>query len=256
MKTITITSDYGNQSHYVSAMKGLLAAHFPGAMVLDISDNHHPYDIIESSYIFNLIKDNFPPDTLHLFMVNTLDAQNGRVLMVRQHEQTIILPDNGSISMIFENQIPEVFVFDKTLSSEKEDWEIFTDLAGSFGGSNQEPDQGYKKFDGYQLKRPVQPVMNDDNLTGTVMFNDQLGHAHTNISRDIFQQFIKNGKYRILLSRHEWVDTIQSSLSDIREGEPFAAFNHRNFLYIGVKKGKSNQLMNLTKSRAIRIELL
>ena len=256
MNIITLTSDYGIGSHYASMMKGKLSSIFSDITLVEITDRHESFDIIESSYIFNLIKSNFPSDTLHVFMVNTADAMNGHLLFAKNEHTSVLLPDNGSISMIFEESTPDVFLFDHSLFSEQEDWEVASEAVLSLFKSNDQSDQRFIKFDDYQRKNLIRPVMNESKLTGTVMFNDSLGHAHTNIHVSIFESFIKQHRFRILLSRHEWVENIHQTITEVRDGEPFAAFNNRGYLFIGVKKGKSNQLMNLNKSRAIRIELI
>lgn len=256
VKIITLTTDFGSESYYISALKGKLAALLPEVNVMDISDKHHPYDVVEAAYIFNLIQSNFPNGTLHLFLVNMVDAVNGQILLVKNDSFFYLMPDNGSLSMIFDTSPIEVFLYYETAGSSSNDWLVIAEAAAEFIGNNLQTDQSFKKFDGYQQKSPVRPVMNENYLTGTIMFNDSLGNAHTNITENDFRNFTGNQKFRILLSRHEWVEQIQTRHSDTKEGEPFASFNHANYLYIGVKKGKSNQLMNLTKSRPVRIELI
>lgn len=256
MNIITLTSDYGIGSHYSSMMKGRLSGYFSYITLVEITDRHEPFDIIESAYIFNLIKSNFPSDTLHLFMVNTADAVNGQLLLAKSKNLSVLVPDNGSISMIFEETTPDVFLFDHSLFSGQEDWEVTSEAVMSLLKSSGQSDQRFIKFDDYQRKNLIRPVMNESKLTGTIMFNDSLGHAHTNIHASFFESFIKQHRFRILLSRHEWVENIHKNITEVRDGEPFAAFNNQGYLYLGVKKGKSNQLMNLTKSRAIRIELI
>lgn len=232
----------------------LIQAHFSAMQqniqLIEISEHQEKYDLVESCYVFKHIYDAFPKGTLHLFLVDSALSSNETILTCENEGHSFIFQNNGVQSLIFENPVQL-----KELLINKDELPLNRYLsAAQLIIENKDYDQWSRSFD-QPVKFSQTALVNKDNsLYGTVMHNDVLGNAHTNIHKDDFHQFIGNQPFRIHLSRFERISTIETNLVDVREGDPYASFNHKGFLVIGIRKGEASKLLNLIKGRPISID--
>ncbi len=253
---ITLTTDLGSKSHYLSIVKGMLLGAALKPTIVDISHDCEPFDIIESAYVFRLVYDYFPPNTVHLFSINYNSAQQGRILCALYKGHYFIFPDNGSLSLVFPDEDLKVWEIAKAPLPSFVIGEVMVKAALQLFENNYNSDQLFLPLDKYHKVGAIKAVVSENKLTGTIMFNDSYGNAHTNITKNDFESFTSNRKFRINLSRHEWIEEVNTSFSDSKGGESVGKFNNKNLLMIGVTRGKATQLLNLTKNKTISIDLL
>src|SRR4051794_7101930 len=95
---ITLTSDFGLSDHYVAAMKAVLIMEFPVARLIDVTHNVPPQDILCASITLERAVDGFPPETVHLAVVDPGVGTDRRMIIARVAEQYIVAPDNGLVT--------------------------------------------------------------------------------------------------------------------------------------------------------------
>jgi len=118
-----------------------------------------------------------------------------------------------------------------------------------------QPDKLYKRTDVVNKKSKINPVIHNTTLQGTIAYVDSYGNAFTNITKKIFEEFVGNNKFRIILSHFESIDKIHQKFSDVAEGQTVCIFDESDYLMIRINQGKASQLYNLRKSKPIMIEL-
>src|SRR5262245_18257283 len=91
----TLTTDFGEGSAYVAAMKGALLAVNPAARLIDLSHRLPPQDLVAAAYFLAGALQWFPPGTVHVGVVDPGVGTERALLCVEWKGQTILVPDNG-----------------------------------------------------------------------------------------------------------------------------------------------------------------
>jgi hypothetical protein len=95
MPLVTLTTDFGDGSTYVAALKGALLAVNPAARPIDLSHRLPPQDLVATAYFLADTLPWFPPATVHVVVVDPGVGTDRALLCVGWNGQTILAPDNG-----------------------------------------------------------------------------------------------------------------------------------------------------------------
>jgi S-adenosyl-L-methionine hydrolase (adenosine-forming) len=97
---ITLTTDFGVGSRYVSAMKGVILSINPHAQIVDLSHAVPPRDIRAGAIVLAETARWFPPDTIHVAVVDPGVGSRRRIIYARIGSQQLVAPDNGVLSRL------------------------------------------------------------------------------------------------------------------------------------------------------------
>jgi len=187
MALITFMSDFGDNDHYVSAVKAKILAINPELKIVDISHNISPFDITHGSFVLKSVFREFPPGTIHLVSVNTIDNETDNYIVALIEEHYFIGADNGLISLISE-QSPETIIklhIPDIETSVFPSRDIMARTAAMLASGTAVSDLGmvtadFKKLLGRQLKATKKQI------SGNVIRVDHFGNLITNIDQEIF----------------------------------------------------------------------
>ena len=255
MPIVTLTSDFGELDYYVPLFKGEILATCPSVNLVDITHNIPPYNINLAAYILKNSFEHYPKGTIHIARVYEQASDVQKILACNYRGQYILAPDNGLLSLIFE-EIPTVMV-----SVDREQLKQNTIEACYCRVVREIVYNGNIGQTGAVVKNIVEklsllPVLLGDSIRGTVAHVDNFGNIITNINRADFQQLTNGHPYRITLRRQDYIDDIQNIYSDVPPGERLARFNSKNYLEIAVNTGNASQLLGLHIGDIIQIEIL
>jgi S-adenosylmethionine hydrolase len=100
MSLITLTTDFGLADSYVGVMKGVILGIDPTATIVDISHDIAPQDVREAAYIVYTAYPYFPPDTIHVVVVDPGVGSQRRAIALRAARACFVAPDNGALSYV------------------------------------------------------------------------------------------------------------------------------------------------------------
>jgi len=92
---ITLTTDFGEGSPYVAAMKGVVLALNPNARLLDLSHTIPPQDLYHAAFFLRSALPYFPPGTIHVIVVDPGVGTSRAALYVETAGERLLVPDNG-----------------------------------------------------------------------------------------------------------------------------------------------------------------
>ena len=95
---VTLTTDFGLSDAYVAAMKAAILRQSPHAVLVDVTHNVPPQDVLCGSISLERAVDGFGPGTVHLAVVDPGVGTNRRILLVEIHGSIVVCPDNGLIT--------------------------------------------------------------------------------------------------------------------------------------------------------------
>lgn len=110
MAIITLTTDFGTGSAYVAAVKGVILSINPEAAVVDISHKIPPHDIRRAAMLLDDASGCYPPDTIHLAVVDPGVGSERNIVYARIGGQQYVAPDNGLLSRLAERIPPSKII--------------------------------------------------------------------------------------------------------------------------------------------------
>lgn len=94
-RILTLTTDFGSRDYYLAAVKGTVLRLAPGAQLVDLSHEIPPGDVEAGAFFLAAALPSFPPDALHLAVVDPGVGSARRMLAVETPHGVLLAPDNG-----------------------------------------------------------------------------------------------------------------------------------------------------------------
>ncbi len=209
MSIVTLTTDFGSGSTYVAALKGVILSINPTATIIDITHDIPRHDIREGAVVLDDISRLFPPETIHLAVVDPGVGTDRAIIYGRIGRHHYIAPDNGLLSRLASKQPPSRLIrlandrfWGKTVSSTFHGRDIMAPVAAhlSLGVDPSElgPDHGSLK----SLDWPT-AVRRHDRIEGSVLKIDSFGNLITNITADMLTGHPTDERACIICSIYE-----------------------------------------------------
>lgn len=92
---ITLTTDFGEASPFVAAMKGVILGINPAARLVDLSHQIPGQDVRHADYFLAHAVPYFPADVIHVVVVDPGVGTNRKLLYVETNGHRLLVPDNG-----------------------------------------------------------------------------------------------------------------------------------------------------------------
>src|SRR5262249_34860862 len=105
---ITLTTDFGEESPYVAAMKGVILGINPNARIVDLSHQIPPQDLDYAAYFLAGAIPSFPPQVVHLIVVDPGVGTERALLYVEADGHRLLVPDNGCWTELIGTAAPRV----------------------------------------------------------------------------------------------------------------------------------------------------
>jgi S-adenosyl-L-methionine hydrolase (adenosine-forming) len=206
---ITLTTDFGEGSRYVAAMKGVILSINPDAVLVDVSHSVPAQDVRAGAIVLAETARWFPPETIHIGVVDPGVGGARRIVFARIGSQNFIAPDNGLLSRLATCEKPS-----KIVSVENEElWlshvsatfhgrDIIAPVAARLSLGLDPNDLGSPAEQLVELAWPeVQQVAN--RIDGEVVEVDSFGNLITNITRAMLEGVPRNESVTISCDEHE-----------------------------------------------------
>lgn len=256
MSIITLTTDFGSQSHFVAELKGKIAKILPMSTVIDITHSLPPFQLIETAFILKNSIFHFPENTIHAVGVDSSLAVHKALIIAKQNHQFLITADNGIVPMVFSEapfEYHRIAVSDNDYFSFKNSFPHYL-LELINCGYDLEKMNGESA--GIKPMHLQKPYITKGQINFEVIYIDSFGNAYTNLTKNEFTEAVGDRKFRIYLSRVESVNKIHNSYTDVPEGEKVCFFDENGYMVIAINRDKASQLLGLKReSKQLLIEI-
>jgi len=206
---ITLTTDFGAESRYIGAMKGVILSSNPHAQIIDLSHVVPHQDIRTGAIVLAETARWFPPETIHIAVVDPGVGSKRRIAYARMGAHHFIAPDNGLLSGISRIEPPSKVI----CITKPEYW--LADVSPTFHGRDimapvaarlslgLSPDElGEPCNQLIELPWPeVQQVPN--RIEGEVVEVDSFGNLITNITREMLRGVPTSDVVQVSCEEHE-----------------------------------------------------
>jgi S-adenosylmethionine hydrolase len=206
---VTLTTDFGEGSRYVAAMKGALLRGNPDVRLVDISHSVPPQDVVAGALLLAETVPWFPSKTLHVVVVDPGVGSKRRILYVEWQDQRLLLPDNGLMSCLADRAKP-------TRMLVLENPEIWHDkVSATFHGRDVFAPVAARLSLGFapeQLGPPTTQLITipiakavrvGQKIEGEVVEIDSFGNLVTDIGEDLLDGVPRDEQVRVSCDEHE-----------------------------------------------------
>jgi len=244
-------------------MKGVIYNINPDVEIVDITHQVASYDIFDAAFALAQSYRFFPPDTIHLVVVDPGVGTARRPLLARSMAYKFVAPDNGVLSLIYEReenmevrQVTSDHYFLNPVSATFQGRDIFAPVAGwlskgvevdKFG----EPIRDFIKFSSPKPKR-----VGDTFVKGVILKIDKFGNILTSLRpEDLPQIFVESPPpFKIIINQQE-ITRLNLAYSMGRPGELFAIVGSSGYIEICTNRGSAAKALNVSRGVEVGVML-
>jgi len=242
---VTLLTDFGTAGPFVAAMKGVILQACPRAKIIDISHEIPAHDLLAGALVLARSAPHFPDNTVHVVVVDPGVGTNRAILAGRYGQQIVIFPDNGIISLL-EHVLPlqDIRVCSnlpkapRYISNTFHGRDIMAPLAAQIlNGLN--PSTLGPRPTTYKLFELPNPTVEQNRITGQVMYIDRFGNLITNISGELARQVGGRVLNVTTTCNERSTGPVVSTYGFVDKGKPLILFNSTDMIEIAVNQGRA-----------------
>jgi len=247
-KPITLLTDFGQDDPYVGVMKGVILGILPRAPIVDLCHNLPSYDIAEAAFLIHTAYPYFPPESIHVVVVDPGVGGPRRPLLVTAQKYNFIAPDNGVLSYVFEKggfrrafEITATHYFLSPQSSTFHGRDIFAPVAAYLSKGIEVESFGPEVHDFVRIPLSLPRLAGEGRLVGKIVHVDRFGNLITNISHGDLSYLDPEGRWsQATVKMHEIeIKGVKSYYGQGEKGKLEALLGSSGHLEIFVNQGNA-----------------
>ncbi len=244
---ITLTTDFGLTDHFVGVMKGVIAKIHPPAQVVDIAHEITAFEIHEAAFLISQTYRYFPGKTVHVIVVDPGVGTSRRPILAEAAGQYFLAPDNGVLSMVYEQQKHKVRTvtaeryFLHPLSNTFHGRDIFAPVAAHLAKGTP-PAKFGKLITDYlrlQISKPTRTGRRA--WTGTILKADRFGNLITNFHIEEFPQVFER-PFELAIGPQK-VSRLVKTYAEAGFGEPVLVAGSSGYLEVAINQGSAAKIL-------------
>ncbi len=257
---VTLLTDFGSRDGYVGAMKGTILAVCPKANIVDITHDLPAHDIMAGAMALEAAAPLFPPETVHVVVVDPTVGSNRKILAGRFGNRVYLFPDNGVITLIASNYptdslnivLPPKGVAGQSASMTFHGRDIFAPLAGQILGGLDIRKLGPQPAS-YKLLDIPQPVRDEEGISGQVIHVDRFGNLVTNIPAAAVVEAWPDLDTVYAECDGRDAGRFQGTYAFAEEGAPLVLFNSSDRVELAVNLGRACDVLSADVGSAVSL---
>ena len=266
MSLITLLTDFGIHDEYVGLMKGVILSIVPSAVVVDITHQIDPQDIIQAAYTIKSSYRYFPENTVHLIVVDPGVGGDRDIIAIKIEGHVFIAPDNGVLTLICdEGKIESITIIDnstlflKSVSQTFHGRDIIAPVGAHIAKGVPLNTIGSEigLSDVVRLEDLSATISQAGELVGTIVSIDRFGNLITNIDSKQLNDYSRRGQNEIPQFRvgEKFVQGLSTAYMNVDQQCPLAIIGSRGYLEIAVNSGSAQQYFNVNKGDVVTVTI-
>jgi S-adenosylmethionine hydrolase len=254
---ITLTTDFGQADGYVGTMKGVILGICPEVTLVDITHEVRPQAVRQAAYLLSTAVPYFPPDTVHLVVVDPGVGSERRAIAVQTGRAIYVAPDNGVLDLALAGDparravnltAPGIRL--PSVSATFHGRDVFAPAAAHLACGTDLADTGEAIPVASLVTQPsFQPQPRPDgSLLGQILHVDHFGNLVTS-----FRAPLAIDPPAVLVGR-ERIARMSRTFSDVGAGEFVAYVGSSGYLEIAVREGDAARRLGVDLGDPVAIE--
>jgi len=223
---VTFTTDFGSGSPLVAAMKGVVLAGCPNAVLVDVSHEVPRFDVSAGAFMVFAGTRHFAGGSVHLAVVDPGVGSTRRRLIVRAGGRFYIGPDNGLFAIVIEEVGLQAAI---ELAPRRHG-------APTFEGRDVFAPAAAALASGVPLESlgpPTDPPQGLPDTGPRVLWTDGFGNLVTNL---------KPPARRMRIHNHD-ITATATTYAEARPNEPFVYVGSMGYLEVGLREARADRLL-------------
>ncbi len=248
MSLITLTTDFGLADSYVGVMKGVILGIDPTATIVDISHDIAPQDVREAAYVVYTAYPYFPPDTVHVVVVDPGVGSQRRAIALRTAQACFVAPDNGVLSYVLAREGMKEAVslthsrYHRPIVSHTfHGRDIFAPVAAHLARGVSLTELGEPLTEIVTFSLPQPQVLPNRDVIGHVLHVDRFGNLILDVREG---DFILGGGIVLEVAGRR-IQGLGRTFTDVPAGELVAYIGSSGHLEIALREGNAAQLLGM-----------
>ena len=258
---LALLTDFGMRDHYTGAMKGVVLSICPDLTLVDITHDIAPHDVLGGALELAACYRYFPSGTIFVAVVDPGVGSARRGIAAEAGDYKFVAPDNGVLSMVFEETAPKRVVelterryARPTVSRTFEGRDRFAPAAAWLAKGIELSALGRPAGPLHPFELP-RPHLEGDHLVGEVVRVDRFGNLVTNIDRKTFERLASadaGGPLQIQIGSHQ-VAKVVSTYADAAPGELCALVGSSDHLEIAANGSSAAAVLDLGRGAPVHV---
>jgi len=255
---ITLLTDFGNRDPYVGAIKGVILSLNAGTILVDLSHEVPPQDIIAGAFFLEESAPHFPPGTIHLAVVDPGVGTARRGLAAKARGHFWVGPDNGIFHLVFREGGPLEIVslensryFRESLSTTFHGRDIFAPVAAHLSLGTPLEALGPPITDPMALPWP-QAIFTSEAVRGEIVYVDGFGNLVSNIRGSDLMSWLGEESYVVILGSLTLQGLVRT-YGDALHGDFLALVGSHGYLEIACAEGNAARRLGVEKGRSLAV---
>ena len=253
MPLITLTTDFGLSDHYVGVIKGVILGLAPEARLVDLCHQVEPYDVLGAALTLAASYSWFPPQTVHLVVVDPGVGSARRPLLAQAGSWWFVAPDNGALELVYRRHPHRVWALRseefalQPISNTFHGRDVFAPAAALLARGAPPEQLGDPIADYARLPIPQPRESAPGRCQGAVLKVDHFGNLITN-----FQAADLPTAFRITVGDAR-IHMLRPSYAAAAPGEIFAIAGSSGFLEISLNQDSAARVLGVTAGAPVEL---
>lgn len=243
-------------------MKGVVLSLNPAAQMVDICNSVYSFDVLDGALTIGSSYRYFPAGTVHMVVVDPGVGSQRRPLLVTTHTYHFIAPDNGVLSMIYDQEervivrhITAEHYFLHPVSHTFHGRDVFAPVAGYVSRGVEPHKIGEEITDFVRFKLPKAQKTSEGAMKGVILKVDKFGNLMTNFKPEELPEVFADGRKFKLSVGNTTVSTLHDFYADGKPGEVFAIVGSMGYLEIATNRAAAAQVVGANRGSEVQIEV-
>lgn len=252
---IALLTDFGLSDHYVAAMKGVILGIAPGAVLLDITHDVAPQDVLGGALELEAVAPCLPDGTIVVAVVDPGVGTERPAIAVDTGRLRLVGPDNGLFTLVLRTtpsytavELSNPRFHRPVMSRTFEGRDRFAPVAAHLAAGTLPSALGPGVSSLVHLDVP-EPVSTDDHLSGIVLRPDRFGNLVTNIRRADLEAL---GAGTVVTVAGRTLDVV-ATYGAVAAGTLTALVGSTDRLEIAVNGGSAAAVLGLARGAAVSV---
>jgi S-adenosylmethionine hydrolase len=245
---VTLTTDFGLSDHYVGTIKGVILSRCPQAIITDITHELPAFSTVAGAYAIAQASRFFPPQTIHVVVVDPGVGTVRKPILVQAGNQTFIAPDNGVLALVLQQHkaatVREITNRALWLESPSETFhgrDIFAPVAASLAAGLAKPEQVGPVLARYEHLADLEAREAEPGVWhGVVLSIDRFGNVITN-----FPSNTSSTTFTLDVSGQR-VKAFHRTFGEAPAGQLFAYHGSSGYIEVGMNQQSAARALEIS----------
>jgi S-adenosylmethionine hydrolase len=260
---IALLTDFGEQDHYVGALKGAILTVCPEANVVDVVHELPPHDVLGGAFALAASYAFFPRGTTFVAVVDPGVGSERRALAVAAAGYTFVGPDNGLLTLVLDRNaqaevraVTNQDLFRSEVSATFHARDVFGPVAAALAAGAPLASVGPPVRDPVRLHIPPVRAVGAGEWEAAILHVDRFGNLITTLDRPALDRMLDEvdaDPTELVVVVEGEVMPLATTYTDVAEGEACALIGSSGYLEIAVHRGSAARLLGASRGAAVRV---